>query len=74
MIEENQEHDEQEDLSKDPEAASTEGGDGDDGSGADMEQVIRIKGMYNEYFLDYASYVNFGASGSALARLSLIHI
>ncbi len=25
--------------------------------GADMEQVIRIKGMYNEYFLDYASYV-----------------
>ncbi len=23
----------------------------------DMEQVIRIKGMYNEYFLDYASYV-----------------
>jgi len=57
MIEENQEHDEHEDLPKDPEAVSSEGGEEDDGSGADMEQVIRIKGMYNEYFLDYASYV-----------------
>ncbi|MBL6645509.1 MAG: DNA gyrase/topoisomerase IV subunit A [Flavobacteriales bacterium] len=28
-----------------------------DESTEDMEQVIRIKGMYNEYFLDYASYV-----------------
>jgi topoisomerase-4 subunit A len=30
-------------------------GEGD--AAKDMEQVIRIKGMYNEYFLDYASYV-----------------
>ena len=64
MIEEN--HDEEgregQDLPQDPGAQSPEGqtaedGEGDDGTGADMEQVIRIKGMYNEYFLDYASYV-----------------
>ena len=34
---------------------AVEGADGE--SNEDMEQVIRIKGMYNEYFLDYASYV-----------------
>ena len=62
MIEENQDHEEQDDqdLPQDPEGESTADetdGGGDDGAGADMEQVIRIKGMYNEYFLDYASYV-----------------
>ena len=62
MIEENQDHEEQDDqdLPQDPEGESTADetdGGGDDDAGADMEQVIRIKGMYNEYFLDYASYV-----------------
>ena len=62
MIEENQDHEEHDDqdLPQDPEGESTADetdGGGDDGAGADMEQVIRIKGMYNEYFLDYASYV-----------------
>ena len=59
MIEENQDHEERDDqdLPQDPEGESTADGEGDDGAGADMEQVIRIKGMYNEYFLDYASYV-----------------
>lgn len=47
----------------DGESAEEASGDGDletaaEGEGPeDMEQVIRIKGMYNEYFLDYASYV-----------------
>ena len=64
MIEENhnEEGHEEQDVPQDPEGQSSEGqpaedGEGDDGTGADMEQVIRIKGMYNEYFLDYASYV-----------------
>ena len=47
----------------DGESEEEASGDGDletaaEGEGPeDMEQVIRIKGMYNEYFLDYASYV-----------------
>ena len=46
-----EEHDEQDGL----DSNGMEGSEG--GDGAEMEQVIRIKGMYNEYFLDYASYV-----------------
>jgi len=59
MMEENQDHEERDDqdLPQGPEGESASDGEGDDGAGADMEQVIRIKGMYNEYFLDYASYV-----------------
>jgi hypothetical protein len=51
MIEEAQDPEEHEDQDGlDPESSG-------EGDGTDMEQVIRIKGMYNEYFLDYASYV-----------------
>ena len=61
MIEENHDEEgrEEQDLPQDPGGAigQPEDGEGDDGTAADMEQVIRIKGMYNEYFLDYASYV-----------------
>lgn len=56
MMEESQDHEEMEgqDL---PEETGSPSEEGDGASGSDMEQVIRIKGMYNEYFLDYASYV-----------------
>jgi len=46
-----------EDADGDAIDAEKETGEGADGGTGDMEQVIRIKGMYNEYFLDYASYV-----------------
>ena len=52
MSEEGQEPEEEGQEGQDPGSM----GAGDGGSD-DMEQVIRIKGMYNEYFLDYASYV-----------------
>ena len=44
MIEENQDHEEHEDqdLPQDPEGGAASDGEGDDGSGTDMEQVIRI--------------------------------
>jgi len=59
MIEENNDHEENDDqdLPQDSGGVPSEDGAAEDGGGADMEQVIRIKGMYNEYFLDYASYV-----------------
>jgi len=62
MMEENhgEEGREEQDLPQDQDGQlPAEGTDGQSGEGVgdDMEQVIRIKGMYNEYFLDYASYV-----------------
>ncbi|MFT4778583.1 MAG: topoisomerase-4 subunit A [Flavobacteriales bacterium] len=41
---------ENEDIERDEEFA-------DDGSGERLENVIQVAGMYNNYFLDYASYV-----------------
>ncbi|MDG1779513.1 MAG: DNA gyrase/topoisomerase IV subunit A [Flavobacteriales bacterium] len=41
---------ENEDIERDEEFA-------DDGEGQQLENVIQVAGMYNDYFLDYASYV-----------------
>lgn len=41
---------ENEDIERDEEFA-------DDGNGERLENVIQVAGMYNDYFLDYASYV-----------------
>ena len=47
----------------------------------EMDRVVHVKGMYNEYFLDYASYVILERAVphqydglKPVQRLSLIHI
>ena len=57
MIEEAQDPEEHEENQEQEEQGGSNPDPSEEGEGVDMEQVIRIKGMYNEYFLDYASYV-----------------
>ena len=47
------ENEHEEELERDDEFSHDEA----DHSADDMDHVVRVKGMYNEYFLDYASYV-----------------
>ena len=48
-----QEHHDDERDERDDEFAGDEGA----GDAGEMERVIPVRGMYNDYFLDYASYV-----------------
>ena len=54
-----------------PESQNQEGADETNEVSEGLENVIQVSGMYNEWFLDYASYVILER---AVPHLSLIHI